>query len=228
MNSFTSLSHRIHHKTSETSVNAPSIKIDANGIKTAHTLPAGREIGVLLHAVLETIPLDILKREFSDVLLTRHVEKHIKNTVFSDWVKVIASIVNAALTAQMPACHGNFSVGDIDPSHCYREHEFVYGIDGGYVKGVIDFIFRHNDKYYIIDWKSNWLGPDDSCYTPEGISKAMEEDDYYLQAELYKEALKRYLEVVDGRDFNSVFGGVFYVFLRGLSPGTHQGVLCVN
>ena len=43
----------------------------------------------------------------------------------------------------------------------------------------------------------------------------MEKNDYFLQAKLYTEALKRYVKLFDSRDFNLSFGGVFYLFVRG-------------
>ncbi len=65
-----------------------------------------------------------------------------------------------------------------------------------------------------MDWKSNWLGPTDDFYTKEYMHASMVENQYFLQAEIYKEALIRYLKQYNIDE--KLFGGVFYLFLRGI------------
>ena len=86
------------------------------------------------------------------------------------------------------------------------------------MKGFCDFVFTYGGKYYILDWKSNRLGQCDEDYTLEKIEKAMHANDYFLQATIYKEALKRYVKLFDNRPFEELFGGVVYFFLRGSKP----------
>ena len=50
---------------------------------------------------------------------------------------------------------------------------------------------------------------------------SMKENGYFLQAALYTEAIKNYLSIVDSRPFTEIFGGVFYLFLRGLSQPSY-------
>jgi len=54
----------------------------------------------------------------------------------------------------------------------------------------------------------------------------MQEHQYFLQAEIYTNALKRYLQLVDGRPFPEIFGGIYYLFLRGIKReyGNQYGV----
>jgi exodeoxyribonuclease V beta subunit len=56
------------------------------------------------------------------------------------------------------------------------------------------------------------------------MQKAMEQNDYYLQASLYSVAVKKYLASIDPRPFDEIFGGAFYVFLRGLKKFSNDGV----
>ena len=90
----------------------------------------------------------------------------------------------------------------------------------GYLKGIIDLVFCHNGKYYIIDWKSNWMGYSLDDYGLAGMQRCMVEHRYDLQASLYKEALRRYLENIVDVSFEEVYGGTYYIFLRGVDPQT--------
>ena len=92
----------------------------------------------------------------------------------------------------------------------------------GVLNGIIDLIFEHDGKYYIVDWKTNWLGASDADYSPGRIRAAMGNACYVLQSYLYAAALLRFLRQ-RGMDYDA-FGGVYYVFLRGLSRGTQNGV----
>jgi len=90
----------------------------------------------------------------------------------------------------------------------------------GFMKGFMDMVFRFEDRYYLVDWKSNFLGPSAEDYGPENLARAMEENLYTLQSTLYTLALNRYLKLrAQGYDYDRHFGGVFYVFLRGVDPG---------
>ena len=92
----------------------------------------------------------------------------------------------------------------------------------GILNGIIDLIFEHDNKYYIVDWKTNWLGASDADYTPERIRPVMGKEGYVLQSYLYAAALLKFLRQ-RGKDYDA-FGGVYYIFLRGLSRGTQNGI----
>ena len=87
----------------------------------------------------------------------------------------------------------------------------------GMLKGFIDLVFCWQGKYYLLDYKSNWLGEDSSAYTQEAMAQAMQSHRYDLQYQLYTLALHRYLRhrLADYR-YEQHFGGVIYLFLRGL------------
>jgi exodeoxyribonuclease V beta subunit len=97
----------------------------------------------------------------------------------------------------------------------------------GFCKGYIDLVFGVNDRYYIIDWKSNFLGNRPEEYRQERLARVMADELYILQYHLYCLALHRYLasRIVDYR-YGDHFGGVFYLFLRGMDRnlGPEYGV----
>lgn len=195
--------------------------------KNIFTLPSGAKTGILLHSILEALPQE--KYEFikkpEDLKL--FITPFLIGTKFENWIDVFEQIIFNVLNCSFDC----FLFKDINPSKMYLETEFIYpNLNGsGFMKGVIDLFFLHEDKYYFIDWKSNWLGNSADDYLPEALKVNMMEHDYYLQAEIYSEAIKRFLKIVDGRDFRESFGGIFYIFLRGLNPDKPGcGVLHLN
>lgn len=89
----------------------------------------------------------------------------------------------------------------------------------GFLSGFIDLIFRFKDRYYLIDWKSNWLGNSAADYGLEGMKRDMLKHNYYLQYHLYTLAADLFLKqhLLD-YSYQKHFGGVFYIFLRGIDP----------
>ncbi|MCQ4324158.1 exodeoxyribonuclease V subunit beta [Stutzerimonas stutzeri] len=86
----------------------------------------------------------------------------------------------------------------------------------GFLKGFIDLTFEHDGRWYIADYKSNWLGPDAGYYGGERLLQALAAEHYYLQYLIYLVALRRFLRqrLADFRD--EQLGGAFYLFLRGM------------
>nr|MDA3785525.1 PD-(D/E)XK nuclease family protein [Deltaproteobacteria bacterium] len=100
-----------------------------------------------------------------------------------------------------------------------------YGLVKGFLKGFVDLVFCHQGRYYIIDWKSNYLGPQSSDYGPAQLLDAMVAANYSLQYHLYTVALHRYLASrLDDYAYQHHFGGVFYIFLRGVRRGSESGI----
>jgi exodeoxyribonuclease V beta subunit len=97
----------------------------------------------------------------------------------------------------------------------------------GFVKGYVDLVFRFEDRYYLADWKTNFLGDRVEDYGPEALGAAMTRGNYVLQYLLYSVALHQYLRLrLPGYAYNKYFGGVYYLFVRGVDPGkgSHYGV----
>ncbi|HDT3171889.1 TPA: exodeoxyribonuclease V subunit beta [Klebsiella pneumoniae subsp. pneumoniae] len=93
----------------------------------------------------------------------------------------------------------------------------------GMLKGFIDLVFRHEGRYYLLDYKSNWLGEDREAYTRPAMEQAMRAHRYDLQYQLYSLALHRYLRHrLADYDYDRHFGGVIYLFLRGMD-GQEEG-----
>ncbi|MCJ7593399.1 MAG: hypothetical protein MUO52_01325, partial [Desulfobacterales bacterium] len=89
----------------------------------------------------------------------------------------------------------------------------------GFMKGFVDMVFRFHDRFYLVDWTSNFLGPRVEDYGPKGLAAAMDAGFYTLQYHLYAVALNQYLKLrLGGYRYEKHFGGVYYIFLRGVDP----------
>ena len=96
-----------------------------------------------------------------------------------------------------------------------QEMEFVFPIKEGMMKGFIDLCFEYQVKYYLLDWKTNYLGPDENAYSEEALIIEMNRCNYLLQASIYATALKKHIQLFDSRPFADLFGGAIYYFIRG-------------
>ncbi|MBU2870512.1 exodeoxyribonuclease V subunit beta [Colwellia sp. E2M01] len=95
----------------------------------------------------------------------------------------------------------------------------------GMMHGFIDLIFEYQGKYYLCDYKSNHLGDNFSDYQFGALLDNVEKNYYDLQYLIYALALHRYLQQnLQGYDVNKNFGGVYYLYLRGMkNTSQHQG-----
>ncbi|GAA3919733.1 exodeoxyribonuclease V subunit beta [Litoribacillus peritrichatus] len=100
-----------------------------------------------------------------------------------------------------------------------------FGQVQGMLKGFIDLTFESEGKFYVLDWKSNYLGADSSFYTQGAMAEAMLDHRYDFQYLLYTLALHRYLRVrIKDYDYEEHIGGAYYVFLRGVEQDASRGV----
>jgi exodeoxyribonuclease V beta subunit len=94
----------------------------------------------------------------------------------------------------------------------------------GFMKGFMDMVFQFEERFYLVDWKSNLLGRKVEDYGQDSLARAMEKELYTLQYHLYTVALTQYLGLrLPGYDYERHFGGVYYIFLRGVDPDRGPG-----
>jgi exodeoxyribonuclease V beta subunit len=95
----------------------------------------------------------------------------------------------------------------------------------GIMNGKVDLVFRHGGKYWILDWKSNYLGDRVEDYSTDRVREAMAENNYHLQYHIYTLALRRYLSSrLPDFDYGRDFGGCIYLFVRGMRVGLETGI----
>ena len=204
---------------------------EATGI---HAFPRGKKAGTCLHEVFEQL-------EFTN---PESVEKTVawKLATFgfpkAEWSGAVTECVRNALAAELAPGLALNRVGSASrlielefylPVNQLTAEELLrrLGPDAagglrfeprrGMLKGYIDLVVAHEGRFFIVDWKSNHLGPSAASYGREAMAAAMRQHHYGLQAHLYTLALHRYLALRQpGYDYDTHFGGVFYMFLRGV------------
>ncbi len=211
---------------------------------------AGSRVGVALHALLErldfTADLGAQCAElFPRFLPAAGVDTDESGGVLLDWLGDILRtpldgdalrlerldngrrlnelVFDFALDRfDVDSINGWFQARSPDPLLALGARDF-----GGLINGVIDLVFEYQGRFYVADYKSNWLGPALEDYSPERLASAMRERRYDLQAMLYALALHRYLgQRLADYQYERHFGGCYYLFLRALRPkyGNRYGV----
>ncbi len=97
------------------------------------------------------------------------------------------------------------------------------GSSVGWLTGLIDLVYRHAGRWYLLDWKSNRLRPE-HLQAGDGLARAVAESGYELQILLYAVALDRWL-TARWTDYcrERHFGGVRWLYLRALDD-TGRGI----
>lgn len=222
---------------------APLDDVPPEGI---HDFPRGAAVGVFWHAVLEdALPLSsVADRPLAlQGIVAARMKEH---AIDEKWRAVVEDTLSRLLDTPLDA--EGARLGRLEAARA--EMEFLYPVAAlapadflalpevpapyraalaqlgfapltGYLKGFVDLIYRHDGRYYVLDYKTNWLGPDDSAYTVARMQQAIAGAHYYLQYWLYTLALHRHLRAcLPGYDYDLHVGGVRYLFLRGIgAPG---------
>lgn len=210
-------------------------------------LPPGAAAGEALHAIFENIYFDTAGAAESPVKLLQHggayrliaamLKRHIPPPSRDEFLRRrelrTAELVWNALHTPLPQLN-------LAPlwkvTHAQRRHEVEFhmpfslkheqeGIrhsDDGYLMGIMDLVFEHEGRYFLADWKSNTLA---QGYAPSELQRDILERRYDLQYRIYLQALKRWLPRIKP-SFSAArdFGGVFYFYVRGMRPGSSDGI----
>lgn len=209
------------------------------------TFPKGPRAGVALHTLLENIdfdrPVADQAGQVSGCLARIGVTQNLElwNDVLKSWMTDVlsTSLSNGIRLADVPRrkrldemeFHFPLSTSagllDLLKSHGYLDPSATLdiGVLQGMMTGLIDLVFEKNGQYFLVDYKSNFLGTTPDDYSHAHLTEAMRHHRYDLQYLIYCVALRRYLESrVPGFDYDAHFGGVYYLFLRGMN-GTADG-----
>ncbi len=213
------------------------------------TFPRGAAAGNFLHGLLENF--DCVNT--GDDALGDLVKDHLRRSGFAPkWMPVLKAWLRDIVNTPLDEA-GTMRLAQVGPGDRQVEMGFYFALRDfdparfngilrsiavepvamaperlqGLMKGYIDLVFRHNGKYHILDYKSNYLGPEYDFYTQPRLEAAMREHRYDLQYLIYTVALHRYLRFrMQEYDYDRSLGGVFYLFLRGMrpEPGSTTGV----
>ncbi len=205
-----------------------------------HNFPRGKEIGIFFHTLLENMDfqLNILNEEY---LIKNLYQFHISICWLPIVKKIIFNILKVNLfNLDVNLCHKNIillfkefefilpinkSISYVKFLNILKKHQFLSfnllnnnnSFLYGYLNGVIDLVFIYKNKYYLVDYKSNFLGNTYSHYSRNNLHKVIHSYGYNIQYLFYSLALNNYLKLkINNYDYNYHFGGIFYIFFRGL------------
>jgi len=219
----------------------PPSEVESGGPESIHTFPRGMHAGTCLHEILEEI--DFANLGDADALVQRRLHaygidgfdatviqnvRELAELPLSDGVKTfrLTDILNESRKAELEFSFPIHALTMAKLTEAFAVEKMPLRIDrlqfqpmNGFMNGFIDLTFEHGGRFYFADWKSNWLGPTTRAYQPTTVAAEMRQNFYTLQLCIYSVALHRYLRLrKPGYDFDRHFGGVFYVFLRGIDP----------
>ncbi|MGL1901906.1 MAG: UvrD-helicase domain-containing protein [Fibrobacterales bacterium] len=253
MESYSHLSHTVNENNRViTSIGVvPTAPRPAQFDKYIQDIPRGAEPGNCLHDIFEHISfaeVGALSGEDAGVALLKNkktadvIEFYCtKYGIGSQHYRAIGRLIHNCLTAPMIDARNpfnTFSLATIPEKDLKAEMEFQFSYlhsesvqlftkneDAHFVKGFIDLLFRFEGRYYILDWKSNYL---ENGYDAQAIEESMIRDHYDIQLQVYALALHRWLQAaLPGYSFDTHFGGVYYLYIRGMQPGSNDGYVCM-
>ncbi|MCW5206566.1 exodeoxyribonuclease V subunit beta [Desulfobulbus sp. F5] len=207
--------------------------------------PKGAAAGTCLHAILEQI-------SFSDASGHEAIIRvQLERAGFAEsWLPVVSNWMQDLLHTPLLDKSGSFSLSSLNERERVNEMAFYFplatvrleqfnrvlrdfghaplpeqsGVLHGLMTGFIDLIFCWQGRYYLADYKSNHLGSLPADYSPDKLAAAMSEHRYDLQYLIYTVVLHRFLAGrIRGYCYEQHFGGVFYLFLRGMKPEHEVG-----
>jgi exodeoxyribonuclease V beta subunit len=215
---------------------APMRAARAPGNRSLTAFPGGMRVGTLIHTLFERVDFAQPDSALAHALVGETLAAF---DVEATWAPALRAMLTDVLTTPLDA-GGTLRLKDVAPRDRMAELEFLFPVAAGapplaggaapprgFLKGFIDLVFTHAGRWYVLDWKSNWLGDTPEDYAAPRLAAAMRESLYDLQYRLYTVALHRHLAArLPGYDYERHFGGVYYLFVRGMNPsrGAATGV----
>ena len=205
------------------SVSEEKIKQE-EGTKNVFSLPSSKETGNLLHAILEKVFERGLYIEKSQRVIKALIEQEVQGSHLDEWKDVIYLVIENVMHLKLSDGKDGFALSDIKLKDVTTEMPFhLYEDEIHTIKGFIDLCIIADGRMYLLDWKSNFLGNHVCDYEEKNLVESMKHHDYFLQAKFYSRAIRSFVESSDLE-----YGGMFYVYLRGLKKETAKGVYFVS
>ena len=173
---------------------------------------------------------------------TQQTPMPMQNTVHTQWHSMMRNVLEQVTTTELLP---GLTLGLTSPKHWFKELEFFYPVQhctyasieallkqhnyavpqsnlyqlNGYMQGVIDGVFMHEQRFWIIDWKSNHLGDAIQNYEQDNLALTMKSFGYSIQLLFYSLAVHRWLKRrLPDYDYTRDFGGCLCLFIRGVRP----------
>ena len=209
------------------------------------SFPKGPQPGTCIHKIFEEI--DFADLSNADELITAELDAY---GIDQQWRPVVNNMLRTTTSAPIHPQNDQLRLQNLKPDQMVQELEFYYQTGdiettqllsiirdedepesgrgrapSGFLKGYIDLTFKFGGKYYLLDYKSNYLGDTYQDYRQELLEEEMREASYDLQYHIYTIALHRFLQHrLDDYSYQEHFGGAFYLFVRGMNEDGREGI----
>jgi exodeoxyribonuclease V beta subunit len=172
-------------------------------------LPIGPQVGNYFHECLHLCFLTKVYQDPTDKKIEQCMLKVIPKSFFERYGPAFSICIKNALKNPLPIQGKKVHFFEIAYHNLSSETEFLFREAGKFYKGFIDLLFQFENKWYLVDWKSNVLKDD----TLAAMQQEMDTHHYAMQAKLYaKAALLQ----------NKPIEKAFYVFLRNKKEGVYS------
>ncbi len=205
-------------------------------------LPAGAGFGNVVHDILEAASFAVIAAGADQ---SEEVSRRCSRYGVKAEDKTLQRLLHNIVTTPLTLDTGTpFNLAALAEERCIKEMPFYFHPDRistleintiladepavtplshkvmqGYLTGFVDLFCEHAGKYYLLDYKTNYLGNHLSDYLPGNLVRAMAAHNYGLQYWIYTLVLHRHLQNVQPEyDYQRHFGGVMYLFVRGMIP----------
>ena len=213
--------------------------------KSMFGFPKGPQPGTCIHHIFEEI-------EFSSFDNSHNIIKELLSThgIDEEWVGIVSEMLDIVVNKPLLDSHEELKLSNLQNADLVSEMEFYYqntdmetqellsiirneetitqkggAAESGFLKGFIDLTFRFDGKFYLLDYKTNYLGDSVEDYQKEKLFHEMQEAFYDLQYHIYTIALHRFLKKrLTDYSYEDHFGGTFYLFLRGMNKNGNEGI----
>jgi len=211
-----------------------------------HRFPRGPQPGTFIHGLLELAAAEGFAVLAEPARALELLYPRCQRRGWGDWAPCLAGWLSTLLNRPGLVPGSSLALADLQPGAYQSEMEFMFSasrvnvqqidklvcahtLEGmsrpalqrdrlnGLFKGFIDLVFEHQGRYYVVDYKSNWLGQGAEDYTEETMRRVMAEHRYDLQYVFYILALHRQLRArLPDYDYEQHIGGALYWFVRGV------------
>ncbi|WP_138429799.1 exodeoxyribonuclease V subunit beta [Fodinibius saliphilus] len=218
-----------------------------NEEKNIFTFPKGPQPGTCIHNIFEDEDTDFARPQEAGAVIRKNLQTF---GIDTNWEEVVTEMLQTVVEKPLLETDSTLCLSALESRQMIPEMEFYYQNDhieaqkllsiiranghsaggsgraeSGYLKGFIDLTFEYSGKYYLLDYKTNYLGDSVKDYSREHLREEMQEASYDLQYHIYTVALHRFLSKrLPGYSYEQHFGGAFYLFLRGMNPQGNEGI----
>jgi exodeoxyribonuclease V beta subunit len=200
-------------------------------------LPKGSHTGNVIHNLLEFNNFSKLANPEYDISVQRD-KTCARFGLKLEQPEIIDQLLRDVVNTPLSADDESFCLKNLQSWQCLKEMPFYLSVNAlkvnhinavlqdcpafspltekqisGYLTGFIDLVCEYQGRYYVMDYKTNWL----ESYQPDNLTAAMREHNYGLQYWLYSVVLHLYLQNrLPDYSYQEHFGGVRYLFVRGM------------